>query len=553
MKIFNLKNHNLISSFKYYKLRFIRFFSFYKIIIFKNIYFKYINFSYINFKNINLKKFNYLKIYNIFLSTIYKISRFFKKINFKNYKYFITYISTFVLFTLLVYLNIPLLLNYNKSNVVNKVCTNLKINCAIEGKINYRFFPSPRVVINNFILNDFKDKTKTLGRVEKVIIKLPIHNLHLNKNFYFKNIIFNNAKINFDINDFASYEKPFKKEFYKRNIFFLESKLNIFDGKNIVATINNIDLEYKSKKKIDKLILNGDFLNDKINLKIKNIKDKKKEKNKKIISFKLAKSEIFLKTVITEYNSLKDFVGTFSIKRDKNTISAIFSYKDDRVIFDKASIGSSLFDGKFNGVINFNPFFDFDLNLDLDSFNFIKLNQNLSKIEENKKKDLFKISKKINGQLNLNINKIFSKYSLIKSMESQIKFLNGDILFNKLLLDLGKLGAMDITGVIDNQKKYSILKFEKNLFVDNLRRFYRKFGLNNKDKGPVHLFTAGNFDISRLKLSISEISNESKINKEDINYIEKEFNNIVLIDGYKSLFNFLLYKEFIDAISEEMD
>jgi len=437
--------------------------------------------------------------------------------------------------------------------VVNKVCTNLKINCAIEGKINYRFFPSPRVVINNFILNDFKDKTKTLGRVEKVVIKLPFHNLHLNKNFYFKNIIFNKAKINLDINDFVSYEIPFKKEFYKRNIFFLESKLNIFDGKNIVATINNIDLEYKSKKKIDKLILNGDFLNDKINLKIKNIKDIKKEKNKKIISFKLAKSEIFLKTVITEYNSLKDFVGTFSIKRDKNTISAIFSYKDDRVIFDKASIGNSLFDGKFNGVINFNPFFDFDLNLDLDSFNFIKLNQNLSKIEENKKKDLFKISKKINGQLNLNINKIFSKYSLIKSMESQIKFLNGDILFNKLLLDLGKLGAMDITGAIDNQKKYSILKFEMNLFVDNLRRFYRKFGLNNKDKGPVHVFTAGNFDISRLKLSISEISNESKINKEDINYIEKEFNNIVLIDGYKSLFNFLLYKEFIDAISEQID
>ena len=34
---------------------------------------------------------------------------------------------------------------------------------------------------------------------------------------------------------------------------------------------------------------------------------------------------------------------------------------------------------------------------------------------------------------------------------------------------------------------------------------------------------------------------------EDINYIEKEFNDLMLEDGYKSLFHFPKFKEFIKS------
>ena len=54
-----------------------------------------------------------------------------------------------------------------------------------------------------------------------------------------------------------------------------------------------------------------------------------------------------------------------------------------------------------------------------------------------------------------------------------------------------------------------------------------------------------------LNVRLEEISDEQKFKDADVNYIEKEFNNIVLEDGYASLFNFRKLKEFIKTVSSE--
>ena len=156
-----------------------------------------------------------------------------------------------------------------------------------------------------------------------------------------------------------------------------------------------------------------------------------------------------------------------------------------------------------------------------------------------------------NGQLNLSAEKIFSKRTLIDSFETRIKFINGNILIDQLLLNLGKLGAADITGIIKNNKKFSNFKFENNIFVDNLKRFYNKFGIYNKQNTSSSLFISGNFDLANLRLHLDEISDEKKFEKEDVAYIEKEFNDLVLEDGYLSLFNFLKLKEFLKLVVTE--
>ena len=129
--------------------------------------------------------------------------------------------------------------------------------------------------------------------------------------------------------------------------------------------------------------------------------------------------------------------------------------------------------------------------------------------------------------------------------------MNGDIFIEQLLLNLGKLGAADMTGIIKNGKKFTTFKFEKNIFFDNLRRFYNKFGIFNKSKIPFNLFISGNLDLIKLNMRLAEISGEKKFNDEDIEYIEQEFNNIVLEEGYASLFNFLKLKEFFKLITAE--
>ena len=52
-------------------------------------------------------------------------------------------------------------------------------------------------------------------------------------------------------------------------------------------------------------------------------------------------------------------------------------------------------------------------------------------------------------------------------------------------------------------------------------------------------------------MRLNEISGEKKFSEEDVSYIEKEFNNIVLENGYESLFDFLKFKEFAQLILDD--
>ena len=147
--------------------------------------------------------------------------------------------------------------------------------------------------------------------------------------------------------------------------------------------------------------------------------------------------------------------------------------------------------------------------------------------------------------------KIYSNYNLTQSLESRIKFYNGNISIEQLLLNLGKLGAADILGTIHNSEKFSNFKFESNVFVDNEKKFLSKFGIYNKTNIPSDLFISGNFDLKNTRISFYEISNIKKSNSEDINYIENEFNDLMLENGYKQLFHFPRLKELIKTITSE--
>ena len=121
------------------------------------------------------------------------------------------------------------------------------------------------------------------------------------------------------------------------------------------------------------------------------------------------------------------------------------------------------------------------------------------------------------------------------------------------MFNLGKLGAADISGAINNDKKFTNFKYDSNIFVDNQKKFLSKFGIYNKKTIPSSMFVSGNFDLDNLKFSIYEISDTKKLENEDVNYIENEFNQIMLEDGYKSLFYFPNFKEFISRINDEAE
>ena len=57
--------------------------------------------------------------------------------------------------------------------------------------------------------------------------------------------------------------------------------------------------------------------------------------------------------------------------------------------------------------------------------------------------------------------------------------------------------------------------------------------------------------INRRRAPSSEISSEKKFNTEDINFIESEFNELMLENDFENLFNFQKFKVFLKSVRDE--
>ena len=210
-------------------------------------------------------------------------------------------------------------------------------------------------------------------------------------------------------------------------------------------------------------------------------------------------------------------------------------------------------DGKLSGSLILLPYFDFNLDLNLNSINFTKVYNYFLFLDKEEQKKIFRINKKIKGKLNFTAEKIYSKNNLVKSFESRIKFYNGNTKIEQFLINMGKLGAADLLGKIDNNEDSLNFKFESNIFVDNKKKFLSKFGIYNKEKISSNLFIQGSFDLQNIRASFYEIFDEKKFNTEDINFIESEFNDLMLENDFDDLFNFQKFKVFLKSARDEKD
>jgi len=527
--------------------------------ILKDINFKRYNFSkvskYIDFKRVNFRKFNkYVDIKGINFKKAYKyldIRKYnFHKINLKGYEKYFLYFLGAIIFLGFVYILVPLFYNYDKSKIEAFICKNQNIKCFIKGKINYSFFPTPRIEIKNLIIKYNLKSKKPLVETKNATIKLIIKNLIFKEKQKFKNIELNNFKINVNLKKLSEYQNVFFKNSDFIPITFKKGEMTFFNKNDYVATIKKANLSIKED--FQEIVLKGNFLKDQMYFNLeRQINDAKPSTN---IIFKMSNFNLLLKSNFYNFHKGENSIaGNILIKKDKHRLTGLFDYYDKKITITKSNIKNVFLNGDLDGKIEFFPYFDFNLDLDLKSINFTKLYSYFLSLDNDKQKKIFKINKKINGRLNLSSEKIYSSYNLVKSFESRIKFNNGNILLEQFLLNLGKLGAADILGTISNDKKFTNLKYESNVFVDNEKKFLSKFGVYNKKNISSNFFISGNFDLSNIKNSFYEISHEKKLPDQDVNYIEKEFNEFLLKDGYKNLFRFPKFVEFIKSITSDIN
>jgi len=541
-----LKTYNNIDFKKY---NFSRIFKFEALrrLDFKKIY-KYLNFRRFYF---DIRRFDFRKLTKYLNPKTYNINLI-KNIDLISSKFVFIHLPASIIFFGLLYLVIPTFYNYDKSNIENIVCKRQNIECLIRGEVKYSFYPTPRIKIKDVIIKDFFEKKNTLVKVEHTVIQLSIKNLLTKEKHKFKKIELDNFEINFDLKNFKKYKNIFEKKINLIPAVFTNGRIVFLDGKDYVATINDTNLNLILEEYSKEAVLKGKFLDDNIYISL----NSKKVDNKLFTDIILKMSDLNLLTKANFFNSEKDkniINGNILIKKDKHRFTGAFNYKDNEITINKSNLRNIFLNGKLEGKIKFFPFFDFNLDLSLNSINFTKLYNYFLAKNEKKQKNLFTINKKINGKLSLSSDKIYSSYNLVKSFESRIKFNNGDILVEQFLINLGKLGAADILGTINNGEKFTNFKYESNIFVDNQKKFLSKFGIYNKQNIASDLFVSGNFDLKNTRISFYEISSEEKLSNNDVNFIEKEFNYFMLTDGYESLFRFPKFKEFVKSITSEIN
>jgi len=536
MKYFNFKRYKFNSIIK-------------KFTILHRIFFKSLN--YLNFKNfLNFKKYTIKFVLKYLDFKAYNYQKIYKKLNIKNYKLVPLYFLVSSIFIGIIYLIIPLFFNYDKLKIEKVICQSKNIKCEIKGNINYAILPTPRIKIRNLIVADSLNTKKYLLKAEVVEVKLSLKNLIQKEKQKFVGLEFNNFEINLNVKNYKEYKSVFKKEINYIPAKFTKGKLIFNEGNVYIGTVSKAFLDLKFLKDSIDIKLKGKFLEDKLSITLNS--EKIDNKNFTDITLKMKGLNLLTKVNLNSFlldNAVKS--GTILIKQRKNKITSIFNYKDNKLNLSKSNISNNFFNGKLDGSIVFLPFFDFDLNINLNSIYFTKLYKYFLSLDDKVQRDIFKVNSKINGKLSLSSDKIYSNYNLVKSFESRIKFNNGNILIDQFLINLGKLGAADILGAFESSKKFTKFKFESNVFVDNQKKFLSKFGIYNKKNISSNIFISGNFDLKNKLLSFYEILENEKLNEEEIIFIEQEFNDHMLDDGFQNLFVFSKFKEFIKSITEE--
>ncbi len=501
------------------------------------------------YKLIEIKKLNFSKITKYFEIKNYNIN-FLKKIDFFSSNFFIIHLPIAILFFGFLYLAIPVFYKYEKSNIENIICKKNNIQCKIQGNIKYRFFPTPRLKIKNLIINETKEKKRIFLTVDHALIKLSFKNLLAKEKHRFVKIELNQYESNIDLKNFKKYNNILNQKIDLIPVRFKNGRIQFFEGEEYIASITKANIEINFEDNSVDAELKGKFLNDDIFIDL--FRENIKKKIQTDLILKMSNLNFLTKANFYKSENKKDEInGNFLVKKDKNKITGIFNYKNNEITINKSNIRNAFIDGKIEGQIKLLPYFDFNLDLNLNSINFTKLYNYFLSLDEEKQKKLFKISEKINGKLNFSADKVYSKHNLVNSFESRLKFYNGNLKMEQFLVNLGKLGAADILGLISKDKKYTNLKFESNIFVDNEKKFKSKFGIYDIEKISPNLFVSGSIDLENARASFYEIFDDEKLSNENINFIESEFNDLMLDNGFSNLFNFQKFKVFLKSAIDE--
>ena len=445
----------------------------------------------------------------------------FKTINFflkkKNLSVLILYLLIFFLFLIFIYLSSPKFFNISKELLEKNLKTNHNINLSSSTNLKYQIFPTPRIIASDVNLNSEDDILQVEN--SEISFVLKFNKILDFKNLNYKKLIISKGNLTFDLKSSTNVINFLKKN--NKKIIFEKNQLYLTQENKDLIVINNSRIQLNSDNLKNELVLNGLFLDNKINLFLTNLSDKKNNLILKIPSLDINANVVFEKN-----NQTNVYDGTINIQVLNNLLFFKF-FKDKSFNIEQGYIRNDLINSSILGDIILKP--NFFINLTLEP-NYLKIKKifNLTNMSFFKEDYLNNVEmlKKINGSVSIK------------------QILSGEIIFeNNQIILKNFYNEADNNYIINAQ----INEYGKKGKI----RFQLTKKLNNKDNVTNNIEIIGylipfeskiifnQISLDNVEYSIDQVEElETKFNKE---VIEKSLDNLFekakLDNFFKSLIN----------------
>ena len=385
------------------------------------------------------------------------------------------YLFSFLFFFLITYFSIPKLLNFSVDSIKENLKNNNNININNISKVEYKVFPTPRLIIPNSNFT-FGDGIVEVSNSQLEII-LYISQILNSKKINYKKLLINEGSSKFDLNNISllptSINKIKKKiNFKKNNLIFLQKNFFFLE-------INDTDINVDQDGEKKELNINGNFLKNKISIKLES-------KLNNQISLKLKIPELDVEaSIFSKKNKSNIENGFFNLEVFNNFLKFNFT-KEDNIKLTNGFVRSKILSSSIKGEVTFKPNFYSELDFKISNLNSKKLYPIVQKIFFSDSINNLNLIKKINGV-----------YILKSKIEGKITSRNGEILLeefkigknksfylNAKILEPGKKAKVEFNLITTVQHKRNVSKNIEIiglLIPSNSSVSFKKFFLNGKE------------------------------------------------------------------------
>lgn len=473
-----------------------------------------------------------------FIYTVSKIKNNKYLLNFKNFIKSISFLKYIILISLVffsIYLIVPKFINSSKRVNLLKNLLIQKYNFDLEDfeSINYKIFPRPQIVVSKFKIKSSSLLLSNTGDKLKVYLRFKdlINFDYLNSN----SLLIENSKISIDVKNFQKVINYLGN--LKKKILIKDSEIIILDADSLIVNIKNFNFENKN---FEDFKLEGLIFGKKIKINLL----KHAELNK--LTFSIPSLGSKTKVILKKNFSIKNFEGNLKSNILSNKISLNFK-KGDNIIISDSLLSNKTLSSKFKGIIEINPYFNFDMFFDIRNISNI---ESLIKEHSLQITDFIKKNKKLNGNLNIVYESKKYQSKFIKQVDIKLSLENREIKIPKLFLKFDNGQAL-LSGMLTEMNGFQIFEFDLRLNIFDKRKLAKFLGKKKlKNSEELQIKTSGQINIFSDKINFKEIIVNKKIikDKKIIMFYKKYFENVLKNNELQEIISLKKIKEISQKI-----